>query len=202
MMCIASAATCFAVAYSADIQSAVKDGGSVVVRGERSPAGSVYGGANEGSTLRRSWVTLDDTESPLALEGAGVSVSGRPANRSFGVVGNIRPRVPISAFEVRFILFDMFGGHLKSLSKMEVKDLAVGDEVTLSDMRPRWRRAGADWEASSGEVRELLTVVSFVAQVRTRAGVVWQYNEDAILQRLRELGFLLGGLQLKEESAP
>ena len=198
--CIAGMATCFAVAHHADIQTTMEDGGSVVLPGEPNSIGGFYGGANEGSTLRRSWVTLDDTDSPLALVGAGVSVSGKPTNRWFGVAGVIQPRVPISAFEVRFVLLGMFGEHLTTLSKTEVKDLDVDDEVILSEMRSHMRRAGADWEANWHDVSELLTVVSFVAYVRTREGVVWRYDEDAISERLRELGS--GELQLKEESNP
>ena len=201
MMCIVSAVTYFAVPHHADIRSTVQDGGSVVVHGERTDVGVFFDGWNEGSTLRRSWITLDDTNCPLAIVGAGVAVSGRRSKHWFGVAGSIRPRVPISAFEVRFILLDMFGGHLGSLSKTEVKDLDVDDEAILSEMRPRGRRAGADWEASSHDVRELLTVVSFVAHVRTREGVVWRYNEHEISEHLRELG-LLGGLRIKEESDP
>ena len=158
---------------------------------------------NEGSTLRRSWVTLDDAACPLAIFDAGVSVTGSPAEKQwFSVAGSVRPRVPISAFEVRFILLDMFGGHLRSLSKTEVKDFDVDDEVILSEVRPRWRRVGADWEAGAHDVRELLTVVSFVAHVRTREGTVWRYDENAIVGRIRDLGLLSGGLQLKEESDP
>ena len=89
---------------------------------------------------------------------------------------------------------------MTTLSKTEVKDLDVDDEVILSEMRSHMRRAGADWEANWHDVSELLTVVSFVAHVRTREGVVWRYDEDAISERLRELGS--GELQLKEESNP
>lgn len=203
--CIASAVACFAVAHHADVQSTVNDGGSVVVHSERSSAGyTTFPGWNEGSTLRRSLVTLDDSNCPLAIVDAGVLVSRRSpsADHWFGAVGRVRPRVPISAFEVRFVLLDIFGGHLSTLSKTEVKDLGVDDEVILSELRPSWTRAGADWEASSHDVRELLTVVSFVAHVRTGEGVVWRYDEHAISERLRDLGLYSGELRLKEESAP
>lgn len=201
--CIASVVTCFTVAHHADIQLTVEDGGSVVVHGERTDVGIFIHGWNEGSTLRRSWITLDDTDCPLAIVSAGVAVSGDPSEKQwFGVAGSVRPRVPISAFEVRFILLDMFGGRLTTLSKTEIKDLDVDDEVILSEVRPRRRRVGADWEAGSHDVRELLTVVSFVAHVRTREGVVWRYDEQAIAERLRELGPLPRELGLKEETDP
>ena len=200
--CIASAVTCFAIAHYADIQSTVKDGGSIVVHGERSSVGLAIDGWNEGSTLRRSFVTLDDPNCPLAIVDAGVLVSrNRPSSTwFFGAAGSVRPRVLVSAFEIRFVLLDMFGGHLRTLSKTEVKDLGVDDEVILSELRPSGIRAGADWEASWHDVRKLLTVVSFVAHVRTREGVVWRYDEDAISERLRELG--PGELGLEEESNP
>lgn len=195
MVCIASAATCFTVALHADIQATTKDGGSVVVAGDRYGDGS---GANQGSTLRRSWVTLDDTTCPLAIVGTGVSI--RQSNKWFGIAGRVRPREAVSAFEIRFVLLDVFGEHLTSLSKTEIKDLDAGKEVILSQMRSHGRSVGADWRANWQDVREHLTVVSFVAHVRTQEGVVWQYDEKAIAERLRELGLMRTELWLKQAS--
>ena len=180
--CIAIAVTCFAVAHYADIQSTVQNGGSVAVRGERT-SGIFF--------------------CPLAIVGAGESVSGSPSEKQwYGAIGSVRPRVPISAFEVQFVLLDIFGCHLRTFSKTEVADLGVDDEVILSELRSSWTRAGADWEAGSHDVRELLTIVSFVAHVRTGEGVMWRYDEHAISERLRGLGLYPRELRLKEESAP
>ncbi len=192
MMCIASAATYFAVPHHADIRSTTEDGGSVAVLGERLRAGSsyTYGGMNEGSTLRRRWVTLDDTNCPIAIVHSGLSVDGSPGSRRFGVVGSVRPRVPVSAFEVRFVLLDVFGSHLRTLSKTEIRDLDAGDELALTEK--------GSHDARYHDVRELLTVVTFVAQVRTRTGVTWRYDPHAISERLLELGHSPAELRLDQ----
>ena len=177
MWCVLALAMLAAVA-DAEIQRTVRDGGSIVT--EQS-----YYTMNEGSTLVRSWVTLDDTNCPLALVDAGVAIG--PDGDDFGAVGSVHPRKPISAFEVRFVLLDIFGNHLTTFSKLRIRDFDANAKVLLSDPRPGVR-AGFDWEASLGHVRRLLTVVSFVANVRTQDGTVWRYDDRAIAASLAEIG--------------
>lgn len=176
-----ASATLAAVAH-ADIQRTVKDGGSIVT--ESGPISDRHT-INEGSTLSRSWVTLDDTDCPVALVDAGVVVNGM--GDRFGAVGSVHPRVPISAFEVRFVLLDIFGNVLATFSKVQIKDLDATTKTLLSEPRRQGMQVGADWKASWSEVRRLLTVVSFVAKVRTQDGLVWQY--DAVAESILEIGF-------------
>ena len=95
--------------------------------------------------------------------------------------------MPISAYEVWFVLLDVFGDRLATLSKAQIKDFDTTAKMSLSEPMPG-TRAGADWNANWSEIRRLLTVVSFVAKVRTQDGVVWQYDDRALAESLLEIG--------------
>lgn len=164
-----ASATLAAVAH-ADIQRTVKDGGSIASERYTTPL-------NEGSTLSRSLVTLDDTDCPVALVDAGVVIDDDLL--WFGAVGSVHPRVPISAFEVRFVLLDVFGDRLATFSEVRVKDLDA-EAGTFLELQESWK-------ASWSNVRHLLTVVSFVANVRTQDGVVWRYDDQAVAESLLEI---------------
>lgn len=181
-MCAVALAALAVVAH-ADIEMTVKDGGSVVIESEPGAFAFVYT-TNEGSTLVRSLVTLDDTDSPVALVDSGLAVQSHGS--WFGPIGSAHPRMPISAFEVRFVLFDIFGEYLATLSRLQIKDFDAGAKVPLSEKYLPLGKVG--WDADVVILRRLLTVVSFVAQVRTQDGFVWQYDEHAIAESLLELG--------------
>lgn len=90
------AAHFLAVAAYPQIQLTIADGGSVIEVIEREYSEDTI--INEGSSLRRSWVTLNDTACPLEI----VDVSFRiERGKWLGATGHMRPRVPISAFEIR-----------------------------------------------------------------------------------------------------
>ena len=170
VMCLMSAL--MAVGVHSDIEESIKDGGSVVIEQE------IFSPINEGSSLRRVWITLNDTDCPLQLSDAGVTVQDGSRSELFDVIGQLKPRVPISAYEVRFLLLDVFGDSLRILSTTEVKDFSTDIEISLSG---RWR-------AADHEARGFLTAIAFVAKVRTKRGSVWQYDEDAIANAILSLG--------------
>lgn len=152
---------------------------------------------NKGSTLRRSWFVVNDPASPLRLQGAGI----RPIYKSGGsyssgeynyvAVGFAQPQEDIRAFEIRFLLFDVWGQHMQTLSSTEVTDLAAGSSVDLS-------KAG-QWRAwSENDVSELLTVVAYVSAARTRAGI-WRADPKALLREVEKIKVRLTEQQLEPE---
>lgn len=158
-------------AIAQTISSSVADGGSVITNLGYNIK------VNDGSSLSRSWITLNDTDCPVQIENAGISTRYLE-DYWFDGNGSLSSSVPITAFNVRYVLYDIFGHHIKTLSDKEVVDVAVGEKISLS--KSRWRA----WES---EVSELLTVVAFVAQVRTADGKVWRYDEDAIAEELLKI---------------
>lgn len=165
----AVAVTGLAILAHSEIQTTVEDGGTVVTS---KGYGFDTDDLNEGASLRRSWVTLNDTTSPISITKATFSVVGRSGDFSLRTTGQMKPSVPISAFEIRLLLFDVFGSPLTSASATEIKDHDAGDEVPLSET----------WDLTWTHAKELLTVVVYVASVRTQAGAVWHHREEEIAQ--------------------
>ena len=162
-------------AYAQHIQLSIQDGGSIVVSGETTY--SDLDDFNAGSSLRKSWVVMDNLNSPLAILDAGVSVEAWGANLGFRATGRVKARTALSAFEVNFFLFDVFGKAMRILSYDVIKDIDNGVEVPLT----------GDWSASYSDAN-LHTVVAFVAQVRTMDGSIWRSDEEEIAGSIAQLG--------------
>src|SRR5258708_38391556 len=70
--------------------------------------------------------------------------------------------VPVSAFEVRFLTFDLWGQHVRNL---------VFDDV--SDLEPGTKEFGAQWSLySENDCSRHYASIAYVSRVRTRDGHV------------------------------
>jgi len=166
------------------------DGGSVVTD-------LGYGiRVNKNSSLRRAWVTMNDPSCPVQLSGAGVTTGYGDREYNFIPAGSCEASESVSALEVRYLLYDVFGEHMKTLSGTDVSDRPANLAFPLKD--------SGEWRAWENEVSELLTVVTFIAQVRTTSGKVWRYQEKAIGGELAKMRLQLSAGMLepgKEEAA-
>ncbi|MCY3930488.1 MAG: hypothetical protein OXH70_02095 [Acidobacteria bacterium] len=146
---------------------------------------------NKSSSLRRVWVTVHDPERMrVELDGdesgnTGVRTIYKPGDSryargeyQYAVTASIRPVTePISAVEVRYIVFDVWGNRIKTLSATEIVDLGPGGKQIFE-----W-----NWRLfSENEASEYYASLGYVAQVRTASGVVLRANTDYILDRARE----------------
>jgi hypothetical protein len=166
----------------------VTDGGSVVTDLGMSIR------VNDGSTMRRSFADINDSEAPLQITDVGVASNYTGSGYDFSSTGVVRAKPAIAAFELRFVLFDMFGNRIKTLSGTHIVDVAADAFVALATA-VRGRRVFS-WYASENDVSELFTVVAFVANVRTADGKIWRYNERTITDELARLNLKIaaGGL--------
>jgi hypothetical protein len=147
---------------------------------------------NAESALNRTWVVLNDPSSPVSLEGVGVSTIYEDRAYRYQPSGVITTSEAITAVQIRVVLYDVFGNHIKTLTGTEVRDLPLGSELAASDI--------GTWRAFEPEVIRFLTAVSFVAGVRTASGAVWRYDEDAIVDQLRRIDLETGqGLLAESE---
>jgi hypothetical protein len=165
-------------AISQSIQTTNLDGGSVVT--ELGLGIKV----NKDSSLRRTWIVLNDPSCPIQISDAGIQTTYVEDDNGyrFRPTGSAKTSKPVRAFEVRYLLYDVFGEHLRTLSSTEVTDLSAGDIFSLSQ--------SGSWYAPENDVSELLTVVVFVAQVRGDDGKIWRFDQKAIVDEL-------GRIQLK-----
>jgi hypothetical protein len=146
---------------------------------------------NGGSSLNRDWYVLNDPKCPLQLQAAGIKTQYKESRVSGDYVytgsGAVVANEDVTAFEVRFIVFDIFGNHLKTLSATEVEDLKASGSFNFS--KSQWRT----WE---NEVSEVLTVVSYVANVRLANGKIWRYETPKLLREIKKLETAVSETQL------
>ena len=90
----------------------------------------------------------------------------------------MRPSAPLSAYEVRFLLFDIFDSLLTTFTIREVNDHDIDARIPLA----------ATWGAGRSDVEVFLTVVAYVAQARTQDGAVWRYDKNEIAYSTLEIG--------------
>ena len=160
--------------FAQTIKVTTLDGGSVVTE-------LTYGiKVNRGSSLRRTWVVLNDPRSPVQLKGVGV-LTRYKSNGGYSYIptGSLSAREAISAIEVRFLLFDVFGEHIKPLSGDEVTEILANKPFKVGEI--------GSWRAWESDVSALLTVVAFVGHVRTKTGTIWRYNSGAIEKELNKI---------------
>ncbi len=136
---------------------------------------------NKGSSLSREWITVHDSACPIALvDNVGVTtiyVRDRVSGEyNYSAKFSVEASEPVSAFEARFLLFDLWGNHLKTLSMTQVADLEGKKEVS------------AKWNAySENEVSEYYASIAFVARVRTQTGRVFESNMLPVLEEARKI---------------
>ena len=140
---------------------------------------------NKGSSLQRESILFNDPTCPVQLsknsmtfvhgiQGGGRMQIAADTELSFGQ--------PIMAIEVRHILFDVFGRHMKNLSNLEVRDRQVGP----TSMTATWNLF------DENDATELLTTVTYVARARLADGTQWVFNTD-------NLTLALGTLHLEKK---
>ena len=142
------------------------------------------------------------------------------------IVDSFVAKEPITAMEMRFVLYDVFNEHIVTLVINRVEDVAVSgpfrfktglqDNDTalaqstatnpsvptlrsadskfrlstddyLRDLRDREKKIAENpsrFYANSNDVERLLTVVSFVSQVRRTNGTVWKYDSASIISEI------------------
>ena len=164
-----------------------EDGGSVAVR-------TANGMLNQDSSLKRKWYAIDDKNSPVSLDHAGVfcRFDEKEKVQYLLPVGTVSPKQSVSAVEVRYLLFDVWGERFRTLSVTRLTDSSTS--IDLGDNRR--------WPVSQSEVSQFLTVVAFVARVQTEGGRIWKFDADRILAQIRALGKNVRSSELAPDEQP
>jgi len=131
---------------------------------------------NEGSTLQRESIILNDPSSPVILSSHSIHISFESRGYNYNGTTIFDIKSPIVALEFRTYFFDIFGQHMGNLSNIEVRDLTEGSD-TITGV----------WRARDNDVQELLTTVTYVARVRLADGTQWMFNFDNVTLALAEL---------------
>jgi hypothetical protein len=139
---------------------------------------------NSRSAMAREWVVANDSMLPVRLATpTGVRTvyesGGRYSSGSYQYTADIEieTRDSISAFEIRFVLFDVWGEFVKTLTMTEVEDIAPG---TRKSFNPKWSLY------SENEASEHYASIGYVARVRNSQGRVYEANYHPIVEEARK----------------
>ena len=156
----------FSTTAVAQLSTLRVSGGSVITKLESGAS------INPGSTLTREWIILNDKRCPIELNNkVGINAKYLNTRYRFEPVGSVIPSEAIVAFEIHHVLYNVFGGHIKTLKNLKVLDLNGQMEMN----------------GSEDQLTEYLTCVSFIATVRTANGDIWKYNPTAIKEELSKI---------------
>jgi hypothetical protein len=189
-----------AFASCTNAQVATRAGGATKLNVEEVSGGSnitklSYGIAlNKGSSLQRRWFVVNDPSCPMTLTKAGINTGyesnsiGGDYNYVAAGAGSFSEK--ITAYEVRYLLFDVWGAHMQTLAAQDVSDRD----------QPVDLKASGTWRAwNENDVAQMLTVVSFVSRVRKADGTIWEYDPHALLQEVEKIKVKLTDKELAPE---
>lgn len=137
---------------------------------------------NKESSIERIWITVQDPIMPVEFK----SAVGIKTNHIFGsdigdyeysAVLQLTARQPVSAVEVRFMLFDIWGQNKRNLVVTEILDMAPG---ITREFNPKWRIS------AEGEAAQHYASIAYISRVRTKDGKVFAANGEFILEQARK----------------
>lgn len=162
-----------ALAQSSNLIAFRADGGPVVTE-------LGYGiRVNEGSSLRRAWYWINDPDCPIEISQAGLNTTYKERSYRYTEEGILNVREPVAAFELRYVLYDIFGRHITTISATKVNDVAAGEHsITGGGSANTW---------SESDIQRFLTSVVYVAAVRRADGSVWKQNYEALALKVASI---------------
>lgn len=129
---------------------------------------------NEGSTLSREWVIVNDERLPVQLVDFDAETRIDDRNWIFDISYIIEVSEPIVAIEVRFIPFDIWGDDNRTLSATDISDLEVAMHVL-----------SAEWRISENDAVHHFAMLGYVAQVKLADGAVIRADVEAVVDEAR-----------------
>jgi len=124
---------------------------------------------NSESSLTREWVAIKHQNLPVILRGTpGVVTKYDPGERyssgkyEYTVTVEFDVAEPLVAIEIRFLTFDVWGEHVRTLNLTEIKDFKVG----VNKLSGNWNIY------SENETSEYYASIAYISRVRTKDGRV------------------------------
>ncbi len=134
---------------------------------------------NPGSGLIRESIVFNDPTCPVQVSKNSMSFGYADRRFSISASALVSVKQPIVAMEVRHIMFDIFGQHMKNLSNKEVQDYGIHPVPT--SLKATWHLF------DDNDVSEFLTSVTYVARVRLIDGTQWVVNAENLSLALETL---------------
>ena len=136
---------------------------------------------------------IDDSSCPVNLGVVGIKPVYKSqeysGSYSFTAVGDLTPRLALSAVQVIFVQFDIWGNRERNLSATEIRDLQASQSFKIE----------GTWYASENDVSEQLTSVAFVRNAMTADGKIWRADLDKIATLLQTVALKVSASGLESE---
>ena len=139
---------------------------------------------NPESSLQREFITVIDPTMPVGLGGCTgvITTYDKPWDSDFGdyyykASFIAKALEPITAFQVRFLLFDVWGEHMKTLSSTHVLDIGSGQERTFSST---WR------EYDENDICHYYASIAYLSTARTVTGKVIYAEYDLVMEEAQK----------------
>jgi hypothetical protein len=160
------------------------DGGSVAIR-------TATGFVNQDSSIKRKWYVIDDVNAPVRLEHAGVfpRLEEKENVQLLVPIGTVSPKQAISAVEVRYVLFDVWGERLRTMAVTRMSDSSTHVDLRTNEKFP----------ALESEASQVVTVFAFVARVRTAEGQQWNFDGPRVTSRIASFGMSVAPADLNPD---
>ena len=152
---------------------------------------------NKESSLQRVWITIHDDTILADLVGTvGVRTiyeSGEQYSRGdykYKDDYTVKTNQDLTAIEVRFLTFDIWGDHLRNLSATDIVDLKSGET----------RSFDAKWNVfSENEGSEHYASIAYIAQVRTKSGRVIKADLNMVVKEAQKFSARFKASDLEPE---
>jgi len=130
---------------------------------------------NKGSKLERQWVVVNDEALPAKIDGKAAPVVTYRERYHYSANYSFSVETDISAIEIHFILFDVWGELTKTLSATEIAEFPVG----VHQLNHEWRIY------SESEASKHYSSIGYIARLRLKDGTILHADTDAILNEAR-----------------
>ena len=132
---------------------------------------------NKESTLNREGIAIIDPRLPATLnDSARVFTTYGDRTYKYAAIVGVTAVESLTAVEVRFLVFDVFGDRVRVLSMTEVVDIPAG---VAKKFVPEWN------VYSENEAQDHYASIGYVARVRTQAGKVVDADLTPVLAEAR-----------------
>lgn len=149
---------------------------------------------NKASSLSREWYIVNDPRLPLQLESGSAAPkyvsSDRGSYRYDASYTVVAGNQDVRAFEVRFLVLDVFGEYQRLLSSSVVTDVPAEGKRTQS---PQWNLF------SESDASTAYYSIAYVASVRTESGQIFRANMTDVLREIQKISGQITASDIKPE---
>ena len=130
---------------------------------------------NEGSSLQREALIVQDKRLPVRIVGFEVETALEERNWEYQIEYSVELDAAISAIELRFIPFDIWGDKETPLSATTIEDINEGS----------WSGDGK-WRLSETDAVQHYAMIGYVAQIKTATGKIIKANPDLVVDAAKD----------------